>query len=226
MILMIETSGKTGSVALAGENGTCLHQLVSARENAHAEEIPGMVQQICAMAGIQLSSLRAIAVNQGPGSYTGLRIGTSLAKGLCYGLNIPLLAADGLQAMAEYAAREGHQADIYICMVDARRDEVFTATYDRAFSMTEPLRPVILQQDSWERWHGRDVVICGDSGEKSGRLLSADSGFRYADVLLRAAMFCPMIDRMYKAGTFADLAYFEPEYGKEFMAGITKKFTV
>lgn len=225
MILILETGGQICSVALTDLNGKLLARAEGDHVHAHAEQMPGLAASVLKAAGADMTQLTAVAVNRGPGSYTGLRIGTSFAKGLCYGLRIPLIAVDSLKVLAMEAAAAGIEAKKYLCMIDARRDEVFMAVYDPAFNVLEKLHAYGLEPDSWAgEWF--NIAVCGDSGEKVRKLVHGAEHFKYFDAAPSADMMCEEASRMFCAGETADLAYFEPDYGKEFMAGVTKKFAV
>jgi tRNA threonylcarbamoyladenosine biosynthesis protein TsaB len=223
MILCIETSGAVGSVALADSGGNCVLKLYSDVENAHAEQIPVLAAQCIAFAKSQGQGISAVAVNKGPGSYTGLRIGASLAKGICFGLNVPLLSCDGLEMTARMAALSGVDADVYICMTDARRDEVFFAIYNASFECKEPLAAKILSEDAWIEYRGRKVVFCGNALSKLKQLVPAFDGYPGFTETLDASWLCASAAKMHERREWADVAYFEPDYGKAFFTGNLKK---
>jgi tRNA threonylcarbamoyladenosine biosynthesis protein TsaB len=222
MILCIETSGAFGSVALADADGRCLELFKTTAENAHAEQIPVLVSRLVGLTYERGSNIEAVAVNKGPGSYTGLRIGTSLAKGICYGFGIPLIACDGLQLLAMQAASEGFLAECYICVMDARRDEVFFAIYGPAFEVLVPLGNKILSEGVWSDYIGKDVVFCGNAVDKLKTLIPAFAGYRAHHSHVSAEWMCSDAIRQFEAGKTADLAYFEPDYGKAFYMGSSK----
>jgi tRNA threonylcarbamoyladenosine biosynthesis protein TsaB len=223
MILCIETSGAIGSVALAGADGQCVEVCLATSENAHAEQIPIMAERLMNRAVAEGSSIAAIAVNKGPGSYTGLRIGTSLAKGLCFGLGVPLIACDGLQLMAKRAATSGLSGDVYICMMDARRNEVFYAIYSAEFNVLEPLANKILSEDVWIEYADKKVVFCGNAVEKLKTLIPTFSHYPALECVPDASWLCFDACTQLKEQKLADLAYFEPDYGKAFYTGTHSK---
>lgn len=223
MILCIETSGAMGSVALAGKDGKCLKIRIADSVNAHAEQIPVMVSELLDFAVSQGENIEAVAVNKGPGSYTGLRIGSSLAKGLCFGCHIPLIACDGLEMMARQAARSGFQADVYICMLDARRDEVFFAIYNSRFEVLEPLSAMVLAGSVWSEYRAKNVVFCGDATSKLKRLVPSFQHYPEYSAIPDASWFCEDAARKFSGKNWADVAYFEPDYGKAFYTGTMKK---
>lgn len=225
MILMIETSSAIGSVALFGEDRVMVSKKTTV-ENAHAEQIPEMVNSCMQLAGFKFSDLKAVAVNKGPGSYTGLRIGTSLAKGICYATGVPLIAADSLKVMAQKAKAAGMQADIYISMFDARRDEVFTATYNQDLQQTVPLHAEILGESSFNQFAELLVVVCGNCAEKTKRIAGKPDYVDFFDGLPSAEDYFAETLSLFQERKFENTAYFEPQYGKEFMAGTSTKFAL
>lgn len=227
MILVIETSGKLCTTAVCRLNGEVMSICRSDKPLSHAEEAPGLIEKALAEAGISSAELSAVAVNKGPGSYTGLRIGTSLAKGIVFATGTVLLGIDGLQAMVLSAVKKGIEADIYWAMIDARRDEVFAAGYDRDGNILHPLRPMILSDATKNLPDASlNTVFCGDSSEKIRRLLPWTEHATFFNHLVDAEMMCMPAAKQLSEGLIADLAYFEPDYGKEFIAGITQKFKV
>jgi len=226
VILIIETSGPFCSVAVCDTAGLVIAELSSDQFQKHAEEAPLLSVEVLKMAGITASQLQAVAVNKGPGSYTGLRIGTSLAKGICYAAKVPLIAVDGLKSLAMKAVAEGIYGDIYWAMIDARRDEVFAASYNAAGEQLSALQPMILTEDRLAFEQSGKPVFCGNSGEKIRRLMPEGFSALFYDNMPNASMLSAEASRCFLSGNFADLAYFEPDYGKAFMAGTTARFKV
>ena len=223
MILCIETSGAIGSAALSGPKGQCVELCMATAGNAHAEQIPVMAARLMDIAMAEGSRIEAVAVNKGPGSYTGLRIGTSLAKGICFGLGVPLIACDGLQLMARKAASAGLLGDYYICMMDARRNEVFYAIYSSSFEVLEPLGSKVLSEDVWGDYAGKKVVFCGNAVEKLKTLIPTFADYPAMECEPDASWLCPDAFGQLKQQKLADLAYFEPDYGKAFYTGTLSK---
>jgi tRNA threonylcarbamoyladenosine biosynthesis protein TsaB len=223
MILCIETSGAIGSAALSGPDGQCVELCIATAANAHAEQIPEMAARLMDIAIECGNQIEAVAVNKGPGSYTGLRIGSSLAKGICYGLGVPLIACDGLQLMARKAASAGLSGDYYICMMDARRDEVFYAIYNSSFEVLEPLGSKILSEDVWGDYAGKKVVFCGNAVEKLMTLIPTFANYPAMECEPEASWLCSDAFAQLKQQKLADLAYFEPDYGKAFYTGTISK---
>ncbi len=172
----------------------------------------GAIKQLVEDCGIALKSLDAIAVSSGPGSYTGLRISLSAAKGICYALNIPLILVNTLKVMASAVAP---QADDLICpMIDARRMEVFTALYDRGLNLVEEPRALILQENSFsEILAGHRILFTGNGSEKF-RNLAHSSNANFVKHQPNALDLSYLSSKMYEESLFTDLAYSEPEYVK------------
>ncbi|MBR5250006.1 MAG: tRNA (adenosine(37)-N6)-threonylcarbamoyltransferase complex dimerization subunit type 1 TsaB [Bacteroidales bacterium] len=230
--LLIETSTEACSVALA-ENDRILAKRWTNEPKAHARLLAPFVTEVLAEHNLSLKDCQAIAVSQGPGSYTGLRVGVSTAKGLCYGAGLPLLGIGTLDLLAE-AARLHLQAQgisaqrlLIIPMVDARRMEVYAARYNAdAQALTEPL-PVILDEHSFEEeFQAYDrLVFIGDGVQKFRTILSEEKQSKAswfeecpdASTMLRPARVA------YEKKEFKDVAYFEPFYLKDFVAGTSKK---
>ena len=161
LILSLETSTKICSVAITDGD-----KLLALKEEggaySHSEKLTLFIQDIMAEANLKLEDMDAIAVSKGPGSYTGLRIGVSAAKGLCYALNKPLIAVDTLQAMALGMA-ENYQSDLYCSMIDARRMEVYTALYNSDNSNVEPVSAKIIDESSFQEYlENQQVIFFGD----------------------------------------------------------------
>lgn len=238
-ILNIETATKVCSVALSYGG-----KVVSIRENreeirggsdkySHAELLAVYVKEVLDETKIPSSELSAVAVSQGPGSYTGLRIGTSTAKGLCYALDIPLLAVDTLKAMAnlikdtrDVSLIAEKYPNLLLCpMIDARRMEVYSAFYDLELNEYRTTQADIIDGNSYrEILADRPVVFFGDGMGKCKTTLAAHAGTYFVDEFFPSAtgMF-KLSQALYKDKEFADTAYFEPFYLKEFQATVAKK---
>ncbi|MCJ8208930.1 tRNA (adenosine(37)-N6)-threonylcarbamoyltransferase complex dimerization subunit type 1 TsaB [Mucilaginibacter sp. RS28] len=224
LILQIETATTVCSVAIANNREVIALTEVNER-NIHAEKITVFIEEACKSAGIDLHDLDAVAISKGPGSYTGLRIGVSTAKGICFALDKPLIAVDTLAAMAGGAISEFQtrfKSDALLCpMIDARRMEVYTALFDTSGKMLKPVAAEIIEEASFENEiNGRQLVLFGDGAEKCADILS----IRNKVLLLpefsnSAAQMTHLAADRFAAGLFEDVAYFEPYYLKEFIAG-------
>ncbi|MEO6631243.1 MAG: tRNA (adenosine(37)-N6)-threonylcarbamoyltransferase complex dimerization subunit type 1 TsaB [Mucilaginibacter sp.] len=224
MILQIETATAACSVALAKDGNVLGFKQVSGR-NLHAEVITRFIEEIIADAGLSYSNLDAIAVSCGPGSYTGLRIGISTAKGLCFALDKPLIAIETLAAMAEGVAGMdecNNQADLLLCpMIDARRMEVYTAVFNTYGERIKPTSAEIVDENSFaDILQNNRVLFFGDGAEKCFNVLKANPNALYLpDFLNSATHLTKKAAEKFNNGEFEDVAYFEPYYLKDFIAG-------
>ncbi|MFA0962373.1 tRNA (adenosine(37)-N6)-threonylcarbamoyltransferase complex dimerization subunit type 1 TsaB [Roseivirga sp. BDSF3-8] len=222
-ILSIETATPVCSVALH-ENGELLGAQELHLAKSHSAFLSVMIDQLLGQCQLTLHDLTAIAVSEGPGSYTGLRIGTSTAKGLCYSLDIPLIAISTLLAMAEGLSTVAFGA--LLCpMIDARRMEVYSLVANSQLEILEEVQPVILDQDSYAA-HLKEhpVLFFGDGAGKSVELLRTHPNFRYVPGVSPSAIPLGRLAwKAYQDEIFKDVAYYEPFYLKEFRAGIPKK---
>jgi len=218
-ILHLETATKVCSVALS-LNGE-MKQLKETQEDgySHGENLTSFVEEVLKQEGITPQQLSAVCVTSGPGSYTGLRIGVSTAKGLCYALSIPLIAVDALSAIRDTAAAKYPGKNI-IPMIDARRMEVFSAAYDKEGSLLKPVSADIIEADTYREFE--PFVACGDGAEKlkptwEGRNIVFDE-----TLLSSATGQISSAYTKFREQQFEDVAYFEPFYLKDFVMN-TKK---
>ncbi|TSD67218.1 tRNA (adenosine(37)-N6)-threonylcarbamoyltransferase complex dimerization subunit type 1 TsaB [Inquilinus sp. KBS0705] len=223
LILQIETATTSCSVALARNGQVLAFKEINAR-NIHAEVITIYIDELIVGAGVQYADLDAIAVSCGPGSYTGLRIGVSTAKGLCFALDKPLIAVDTLAAMASGVA-PGVSTDTLLCpMIDARRMEVYTAIFKHNGEIVKPVAAEIIDSSSFaELLANNKMLFFGDGAEKCREALSNSPNAQFDGAFTNSATHLTKIaaDKFDKA-EFEDVAYFEPFYLKDFIAG-TKK---
>ena len=223
-LLLIETATTVCSVALSC-NGAVVEQRESDQPNAHSSRLATFVDDMFKKQGMSFSALDGICVSSGPGSYTGLRIGVSYAKGLCYALDIPLLAVPTLQSMAAgYFASHPDYEGLVCPMLDARRMECYTAIYARApFSDILEVREVaadIVEPHCYDRWLAdREVLFLGDGAEKTRPILGIHPNARYdTEFRINAASMLPIAQTKLEQGRVEDVAYFEPFYLKDFVA--------
>ena len=221
MLLVIESSADYPSVCVVDRSGTVVFERRNDTEKSHAEKLPLLVEQARVFIEEQNEKIEAVALNEGPGSYTGLRIGTSLAKGLCFGLQVPLISVNGLEAMGVWALKEFPQINKAIAMIDARRDEVYVQRIFREGNNSKIEAEII--NDKWEIDPENDLFI-GNANEKAVRILQSAEMTQvlgpYAEQLALIAY------TKWQAQEFESVAYFEPFYLKEFQAGISKKFAL
>lgn len=231
LILSIETGTDICSVALANDG-----ELMALRESDegrdHAKKVALFVDELLRETGVQPSDIDAIAVGKGPGSYTGLRIGVSFAKGMCYALDIPLIAIGSLDALTE-VAREDFEAGILdveeedwtkakLCpMVDARRMEVYAQVFDVEGNAQSDVVAEVVTEESFNKWRSEGkFVIFGNGAKKCAEVLP-DAIIE--NVVPSARGIVRLAEAAFNAGKFEDLAYFEPFYLKDFIVIPSKK---
>lgn len=230
-ILHIDSSTHTCSVVLA-TNGA----LTALREShdlgyAHSEKLTLYIEEVLTESGIAPTDLHAVCVAKGPGSYTGLRIGVSAAKGLCYALNIPLLSVDALQSLVHWTLQhlsEKEQAEISLIrpMIDARRMEVYTAAFDMRGNPISPIEAVIIDAFSFERELANgQVLFIGDGAEKCRTELDHPNARFNTSIMTSAQGMFALAELKLAEGKMEDVAYFEPFYLKDFVAGKAKAKT-
>ena len=219
-ILNIETATKNCSVALAKEGKTILCKEIAEEGYSHAERLHVFIEEIVKEADISLKDLKAIAVSQGPGSYTGLRIGVSAAKGLCFALGIPLIAIDTLQVLArQVSVSDG----LIIPMIDARRMEVYSAVFNPKFDKKREILAEIISEDSFSELEEK-LYFVGDCAEKCKSVLTKENFYFLENIKYPSAKEMSAISyEKFKINDTVDVAYFEPYYLKDFMITPSKK---
>ncbi|WP_010228055.1 tRNA (adenosine(37)-N6)-threonylcarbamoyltransferase complex dimerization subunit type 1 TsaB [Gillisia marina] len=217
-ILCIETASTNCSVAI-GVNGKLLALKEDYDSNySHAERLHIFIQEILAENNLELSDLDAIAVSKGPGSYTGLRIGVSAAKGLCFSLDIPLISVPTLTSLAMQV--KGSEEGLAIPMMDARRMEVYTAIFDKDGNQIEETSAKILDATSYKNYLDEHIVYFIGSGVEKLQKICEHPNARYiVNILPSAAQMITLATTKHKKSDFEDVAYFEPYYLKDFMVG-------
>lgn len=230
-ILNIDTSTTVCSVALSAE-GKCLSMRKDESGNNHSRVIGVFTQQLLQEADSKGWKVAAVALSQGPGSYTGLRIGTSFAKGLCYGMDIPLIAIPTLKIMAWAVAQrlkaEGVHSDALLCpMIDARRMEVYSAVYDMELNEAEAVSAKIIDQESFsDLLANRKIYFFGNGSNKCKDAITSHNAIFIDGVNPLAVDMAVMAHEAYNKKEFADVAYFEPFYLKDFIATKPKRLGV
>ncbi len=220
VILNIETSTNVCSVALTAE-GMILCHFEDFEGRNHAALLSGYIKRCLDWLREHQMRLEAVAVSLGPGSYTGLRIGLSEAKGLAFALDIPLIGVDTLQLMAVHVMFECDvESDtLFVPMIDARRMEVYTAVYDMALEELVQPRPLILEADSYsDVAPGRPMLLFGNGSDKARTLITRPDITFVPDVVPLATDMTALADRAFNASQFLDLAYSVPRYLKDFQA--------
>lgn len=221
MILQIETATTSCSVALAQSGKILAFKEINAR-NMHAQVITVYIDELMAQTGSTYAGLDAIAVSCGPGSYTGLRIGVSTAKGLCYALDKPLIAVETLAAMAKgVAADNAVDSDTLLCpMIDARRMEVYTAIFNTAGEVIKSTVAEIIDTNSFsDILAGNKVLFFGDGADKCKDTLTNANAMFLPNFVNSATHLTRLALEKFNRGDFEDVAYFEPYYLKDFIAG-------
>ena len=224
-IILIETSTALCSVALA-EEGNIVAYRESSAPKAHASLTAVFIQEMLSERGITISDCNAVCVSMGPGSYTGLRVGVSTAKGLCFGSGKPLLAAgtlDTLVAQANFVipGLTGNPRFI-IPMVDARRMEVYTAVFENGRQLTDTA-PAIIDENSFAEYLEQGTCLfIGDGAGKCADVIKHPNASFCQCYPKASSMLDPAV-AAFRAGDFKDVAYFEPFYLKEFVATVSKK---
>lgn len=219
-ILHIDTSTSNCSVALS-RDGKLLHIIEENQQNIHASSLTLFIEKLLAESKVSFSQLDAIAVGKGPGSYTGLRIGVSTAKGLAYALNIPLISINTLAIMASGIKNSlSETEDFLLCpMIDARRMEVYCAFFDKQLCVVKETAAEIIDEQSFSEELDQSVVyFFGDGASKCKAVLGTHPNARFIDHIFPSAAY--MTDeafRLYQEKQFEDTAYFEPFYLKEFL---------
>lgn len=222
--LLIETSTTVCSAAVASGP-----EIISCREvnngYAHAENLTLFCEEVLHEAGLAFGQVSAIGVSSGPGSYTGLRIGLSAAKGFCFGLGIPLITVGTLDALAAAMAADAREDEILCPMIDARRMEVYTARYDRNLNHIEPAEAVIVDERHFAEQLSRQKMLFGGDGmPKCRELLAVFPNARFSETVATSARFLvSAVNERFLKEQFDDLAYSEPFYLKNFVAGKPKK---
>ncbi|MBQ9660045.1 MAG: tRNA (adenosine(37)-N6)-threonylcarbamoyltransferase complex dimerization subunit type 1 TsaB [Bacteroidales bacterium] len=224
-ILLIDTSTALCSVALSVDGGVVASR-ASSEPRAHAAMTAPFVAEVLSETGLYAPDLDAVCVSAGPGSYTGLRVGVSTAKGICFAAGIPLLSVGTLEALV-YQARAERQLPsgcrYVLPMIDARRMEVYTAVYTPEGQRLSEVEPRIIDAQSFakERAEG-PVLVIGDGADKCREAL-AGADVHFVQVCPHAASLTVPAEREFAAGHFQDTAYFEPFYLKDFVATVSRK---
>ena len=222
-ILNIETSTKNCSVSLANKGKTILCKELSEAGFSHAEKLHVFIEEILFECKITFKDLSAVAVSKGPGSYTGLRIGVSAAKGLCFALDIPLISIDTLEILARQI---NINRGLIIPMIDARRMEVYSAIFDDNHHKIRVVEAQILDEYSFSDYN-ETIYFIGDCNKKA-RTVFTKSNFIFVDNKLYPSSneMCLLSFEKFQNQEFVDLAYFEPFYLKDFLMTTSKKLPI
>ncbi len=220
-ILSIETFSKVCAVAVH-DKGQLLGSMSLHQGNIHGQKLVPLIGSLLDELSLRLPDLDAIAVAKGPGSYTGLRIGVSTAKGLCYAHDLPLLGIDSLDAYAlptQHLLREG---DVSVPMIDARRMEVYTKVFNHSWQVEKKLSPMLIDSFSFFSFLERGrVFFTGDANEKVSKVISHSNAL-FIEKIESVDAIGQLAYEAYKENRIEDLAYFEPNYPKAFLVKKSK----
>ncbi len=233
IILHIETTSLFCSVAIS-KGDEIIASAIEKEKNSHAVSLSVLIERVMENTGYQTIDLSAIAISKGPGSYTGLRIGTSVAKGLCYALDIPLIAINTLQAMANgmknnYINNNNSSIELkeklFYPLIDARRNEVYSAVLDDNINFVrETQAEIIDKKDDFNIDKSKDVIVFGNGADKLKDIIDKNKRFRYFRGFdIKAENMVSLATDAFNNKKFEDVAYFEPFYLKDFVAIKPKK---
>ena len=220
-ILNIETATKNCSVSISKEGKTIALKELNDGNYSHAEKLHELIGQVVLEAKIALSDLKAIAVSKGPGSYTGLRIGVSAAKGLCFALDIPLISVNTLQSLSlSVYIDKGYK----IPLLDARRMEVYSQVFNEKTKKIREVQAEIIRPESFSAYlNDQKVYFFGDGAEKCKEIITHKNAIFIDEKFPSAKEMSAISYEKYLKNEFEDVAYFEPFYLKEFLGAIPKK---
>ena len=225
-IISIETATSVCSVAIH-ENGICMALKEIQEPNAHSEKLTVLIESILAERNLHVDDCDAIALSKGPGSYTGLRIGTSVAKGLCYACSLPLITVDTLQALAlscKNAVNNDSEDNIYMPMIDARRMEVYTSQWNWKMQNIQDTNALVVTYEAKASFEPtKHYFLCGDGSEKCKETLESQNITFVPNITATAKTIGDIASELFEKKEFSDVAYFEPFYLKEFQATTPKK---
>lgn len=228
-ILHIESSTSVCSVSLA-KDGKLIDSRIHFDGQNHAKLIGVYIDELFEKNKINASNLSAIAISEGPGSYTGLRIGTSHAKGMCYAQQIPLIAINPLQTLCAQALSKENthinkpESAVYIALMDARRMEVYTASFNNKCEQLTPVSSLIIDSESFlTEYADQEIVLFGNGAAKCQDVITHRNVKYISDIYCSAEDMCQLAYEAFQKEDFVDVAYFEPFYLKDFIAGTPKK---
>jgi tRNA threonylcarbamoyladenosine biosynthesis protein TsaB len=217
VILSLDTSSTACSVALHVD-GRLLAFSDIHKEHSHGARLALLIQQVLENAGVTFQQLSGIGLSSGPGSYTGLRIGASTAKGLCYALNLPLVAIDSLTVMAHRVVKEKRDEMFYCPMLDARRMEVYCAVYNSSLTVLESIQAKVIDENSFAELLGKGkTLFFGNGAGKCREVIRHPNAIFLEDINPSAIEVGELAVEKFKLGKVEDLVHFEPLYLKEFL---------
>jgi tRNA threonylcarbamoyladenosine biosynthesis protein TsaB len=218
LILSLETSTTVCSVALHN-NGKLVASAEMHKEQSHASKLAVLIDQVVKLVDIPMSAIQAIAVSEGPGSYTGLRIGVSTAKGLCFALGIPLLSVSTLSLLAKQIQLKAILDNAWLCpMIDARRMEVYCQIFDSEINVLRPIEAKVIDEESFrESLSDHKIIFFGDGAAKCKSVITHSNAFFISDIVPSAKELGFLASEKFSRNEFENLVTFEPFYLKEFL---------
>lgn len=224
LILNIETATQVCSVALARE-GKVIDSRESFEDKSHATLLTVFIDELFKANNLGAAQLDAISISEGPGSYTGLRIGVSAAKGLCYAAGKPLIAVNTLKAMALMASEKVEDNNTLLCpQIDARRMEVYASIFDNDLNLIRETQAEIIDHQSYLDFLNKQPLAFFGNGADKCKDTITHTNARFIDGIYPSAKYMALLaEELYQQGSFKDVAYFEPFYLKDFVATIPKR---
>ena len=218
LILSLETSTTVCSVALHN-NGKLIASAEMHKEQSHASKLAVLIDQVIKLADVSMNSLQGIAVSEGPGSYTGLRIGVSTAKGLCFALGIPLLSVGTLALLAKQIQLKTILDNAWLCpMIDARRMEVYCQMFDGEMNALQSIEAKVIDEESFrEALNDHKIIFFGDGAAKCKSVITHPNAFFISDIAPSAKELGLLASEKFSRNEFENLVSFEPFYLKEFL---------
>jgi tRNA threonylcarbamoyladenosine biosynthesis protein TsaB len=223
LLLAIETTTKNCSVALFENSNLIQFEEKNTNEYSHAEQLTLFIESVIVKSNITLKAIDGVILSKGPGSYTGLRIGTSTAKGLCYSLDVPLVSLSTLKIMA-FGMSLKNDYKFYCPMIDARRMEVFASIYDDQNNEVREIKADIVDKYTYAQFLKDKVLFFGDGALKCKEIIDTPNAHFVDGVFPSAKDMGVLAFEKFTNNEFEDIAYFEPYYLKDFVVGIKKKF--
>jgi tRNA threonylcarbamoyladenosine biosynthesis protein TsaB len=227
LILNIETSTEICSVSIS-KDGKCIAlKMIGASEietgrGSHSKLLAPFMKELLEQNNVLPENLDALAVSSGPGSYTGLRIGVSTCKGFCFGANLPLIAINTLQIMANMAEHSMNDYDLYVPMIDAKRMEVYTAIFDEKVRFISNVEAKVIDENSFAEFKSKKVAFFGNGSDKCEDILRSDNFLFLKNIYPSAEYMGSFAEQYFNENKFVDLVYFEPFYLKEFVTTTPK----
>jgi len=214
-ILLIETATEICSIGIS-DKYNILANISAENEYSHSESITLLIKDCLKQANLTFSDLDAVAISKGPGSYTALRVGTSTAKGICYAMNIPLIAVDTLTSLAFAASQLSNAENMLFCpMIDARRMEIYAALFDQNLNCVSSQKSMIIDENSLQDYFEKqqNIIFVGNGAEKCKAVLSS-SFAKFETIVCDAKHLAPLAQKAFEEQNFEDTAYYVPTYGK------------